>query len=93
MALINKKLWFTYIMDSGAFTTAVPKLFVEKLKEAGSQVVEVPRDKSVEMRTAVRNDLTVRRSMMHDHRGCSCWDQDFESFGSSRCDERHDLPI
>ena len=41
LALVGEKVWFSYILDSGAFTTVVPKLLLKELKEAGSGEVEV----------------------------------------------------
>jgi hypothetical protein len=40
LALVDEKFWFPYILDSGAFTTVVPKSLLKKLKEAGSGVVK-----------------------------------------------------
>ena len=45
LALVEEKVWFPYILDSGAFTTVVPKSLLKKLKEAGSGVVEVTFEK------------------------------------------------
>ena len=52
-------------MDGGAFTTFVPKLLGEKLEETGSEVVELALEKPVEMKTAVKNVLTIAISMVH----------------------------
>jgi hypothetical protein len=52
-------------LDWGAFTTFVSKLFGEKLEETGSEVVELPLEKPVKMKTAVKNVLTIAISMVH----------------------------
>jgi hypothetical protein len=65
LALFDDKVWFPYILDSGAFTTIVPKLLLKKLKEAGSEVVEATLEKNVEMKTAVKHVVTIVKSMIH----------------------------
>jgi len=35
LALVDEKVWFPYILDSGAFTTVVQKSLLKKLKEDG----------------------------------------------------------
>jgi len=45
LALVDEKVWFPDILDSGAFTTVVPKSLLKKLKESGSGVVEVTFEK------------------------------------------------
>jgi hypothetical protein len=54
LGLVDEKLWFPYILDSGSFTTVVPKSLLKKLKEAGSGVLEATLEKDVEMKTAVK---------------------------------------
>jgi len=65
LALVGEKVWFPYILDSGAFTTVVPNSVLKKLKEAGSGVVEAPLEKDVEMKTAVTDVVTIAKSMIH----------------------------
>jgi hypothetical protein len=65
LALVDDKVWFPYILDSGAFTTVVPKSLLKKLKEAGSRVVEATLEKDVEMKKAVKDVATIVKSMIH----------------------------
>ena len=65
MALVDEKVSFPNILDSEAFTTVVPKSLLNKLKEAGSGVVEVTLEKDVEMKMAVKDVLTIAKSMIH----------------------------
>jgi len=65
LALVDEKVWFPYILHSGAFTTVVPKSLLKKLKEAGSRVVEATLEKDVEMKMAVQDVVTIAKSMMH----------------------------
>jgi hypothetical protein len=65
LALVEEKVWFPYILDSGAFTTVVPKSLLKKLKEAGSGVVEATLEKDVEMKMAVKDVVTIAKSMIH----------------------------
>ena len=65
MALVVEKVWFPYILDSGAFTIVVPKSLLKKLKEAGSGVVEATLEKDVEIKTAVKDVVTIAKSMIH----------------------------
>jgi len=65
LALVDEKVWFPYILDSGAFTTVVPKSLLKKLKEAGSGVVEALLEKVVEMKMAVKDIVTIAKSMIH----------------------------
>jgi hypothetical protein len=59
LAQVDEKVWFPYILDSGAFTTVVPKSLLKKLKEAESGVVEATLEKDVEMKTAVKDVVTI----------------------------------
>ena len=65
MALVDEKVWFPYILDSGAFTTLVPKSLLKKLKEAWSGVVEATFEKDVEMKTAVKDVVIIAKSLIH----------------------------
>jgi hypothetical protein len=65
LALVDEKVWFPYILDSGAFTTVVLKSLLKKFKEAGSEVVEAPLEKDVEMKMAVKDVVTIAKSMIH----------------------------
>jgi hypothetical protein len=65
LALIDEKVWFPYILDSGAFTTVVRNSLLKKLKEAGSGVVESTLEKDVEMKMAVKDTVTIAKSMIH----------------------------
>jgi len=65
LALVDDKVWFPYILDSGAFTTVVPKSLLKKLKEAGSEVVEATLEKDVGMKKAVKDVVTIVKSMIH----------------------------
>ena len=65
LALVVEKVWFPYILDSGAFTIVVPKSLLKKLKEAGSGVVEATLEKDVETKTAVKDVVTIAKSMIH----------------------------
>jgi len=65
LALVDEKVWFPYILDSGAFTTVVPKSLLKKLKEAGSGVVEATLEKDVGMKKAVKDVVTIVKSMIH----------------------------
>ena len=65
MALVDDKVWFPYILDSGAFTTVVPKSLLKRLKGNGSGVVETTLEKDVEMKTAVKDVVTIAKSMIH----------------------------
>jgi hypothetical protein len=65
LALVNEKVWFPYILDSEAFTTVVPKSLLKKLKESGSGVVEATLEKDVDMKIAVKDVVTVAKSMIH----------------------------
>jgi hypothetical protein len=65
LALVDEKVWFPFILDSGAFTTVVPKLLAKELKEAGSGVIGVPLEDPVRIRAAVKNVLTGAKSMVH----------------------------
>ena len=64
LALVDEKVWIPYILNSGAFTTVVPKSLLKKLKEAGSGVVESTLEKDVEMKTAVKDVVTIAKSMI-----------------------------
>jgi len=66
LALVVEKVWFPYILDSGAFTTVVPKSLLKKLKEAGSGVVAAALEKDVEMQRAVEDVVTIAKSMIHN---------------------------
>jgi len=48
LALVDEKVWFLYIVDSGGYTTVVPKSLLKKLKEAGSGVIGRKFEKDVE---------------------------------------------
>ena len=63
MALVDQKVWFPHILDSGAFTTVAPKSLLKKIKEGGSEVVEVALEKDVEIKTAVKDVVTIAKSM------------------------------
>ena len=65
LALVDEKVWFPYILGSGAFTTVVPKSLLKKLKKDGSGVVETTLKKDVEMKTAVKDVVTIANSMIH----------------------------
>jgi len=65
LALVDEKVWFPYLLDSGAFTTVVPKSLLKKLKEARSGVVEATLEKDVQMKTAVKDVVTIAKSMIH----------------------------
>jgi len=65
LALVDDKVWFPYILDSGAFTTVVPKSLLKRLKGNGSGVVETTLEKDVEMKTAVKDVVTIAKSMIH----------------------------
>ena len=65
LALVDEKVWFPYILDSGAFTTVVQKSLLKKLKEDGSGVVETTLEKDVQMKTAVKDVVTIAKSMIH----------------------------
>jgi hypothetical protein len=64
LALVDEKIWFPYILDSGAFTIVVPKSLLKKLKGAGSVVLEATLEKDVEMKTAVKDVVTIAKSMI-----------------------------
>jgi hypothetical protein len=63
LALVDQKVWFPHILDSGAFTTVAPKSLLKKIKEGGSEVVEVALEKDVEIKTAVKDVVTIAKSM------------------------------
>jgi hypothetical protein len=65
LALVDEKVSFPYILDSGALTTVVSKSLLKKLKEAGSGVVETTLEKDVEMKTAVTDVATIAKAMIH----------------------------
>ena len=85
-ALVDEKVGFPYILDSGDFTTIVPKSLLKKLKEYGSGVVETRLDKDVEMKTAVKDVVTIAVNYSYHcstyHKSWSCEDQ---KFGGSGC--------
>jgi len=65
LAFVDEKVWFPYILDSGAFTTVVPKSLLKKLKGARSGVVEATLEKDVEMKIAVKDVVTIAKSKIH----------------------------
>jgi len=65
LALVDDKVWFPYILDSGTFTTVVPKLLLKKVKDAESELIEATLEKYVEMKTAVKDVVTIAKSMIH----------------------------
>ena len=65
LALVDEKVWFPYILDSEAFTTVVQKSLLKKVKEDGLGLVETTLEKDVEMKTAVKDVVTIAKSMIH----------------------------
>ena len=85
MALVDDKVWFPHILDSGAFTTVVPKSLLKKLNKTGSGVFEAALEKcGNEDGSETCCDYREVNDTYHFstyHRSWSCEDQKFQGSG------------
>jgi len=85
LALVDERVCFPYILDSGAFTTVVPKSLLKKLKEAGSGVVEarskICGNEDVSERCCDYREVNDTYHCLTYHKSWSCENQEFEGSG------------
>jgi hypothetical protein len=94
LAVLDEKVWFPYIPDSGAFTTVVPKSLLKKLKEAGSGVVGSTLEKRCgnedgSERCCDYREVNDTYHCSTYHKSWSCEDEKFEGSGCPGRDGRH----